>query len=103
MGRRWRRRRAATPADNMPAMDLSIEGRACVITGGSQGIGLGTARALAAEGARLLLVGRREGARVAVPAPLGPADDTVATSAADVTSPDAAEAIAAECHRRFGQ
>lgn len=32
-------------------MDLGIDGRACVVTGASRGIGLATARILSAEGA----------------------------------------------------
>ena len=35
-------------------MDLGIEGRAAVVTGASRGIGLATARALEAEGVRVL-------------------------------------------------
>jgi 3-oxoacyl-[acyl-carrier protein] reductase len=41
------------------AMDLGLQGRACLVTGASGGIGSATARALAAEGARLMLAGRR--------------------------------------------
>ena len=39
-------------------MDLGLSGRVCVVTGASRGIGRGTAERLAAEGARVLLVGR---------------------------------------------
>jgi 3-oxoacyl-[acyl-carrier protein] reductase len=39
-------------------MDLGLEGRACVVTGASRGIGRETARLLCAEGASVLLVGR---------------------------------------------
>jgi 3-oxoacyl-[acyl-carrier protein] reductase len=41
-------------------MDLQLVGRTCIITGASTGIGAGCARALAAEGARVAIVGRRE-------------------------------------------
>ncbi len=41
-------------------MDLGIAGRGCVVTGGSRGIGLETAKLLCAEGAGVVLVGRDE-------------------------------------------
>src|SRR3954469_12392000 len=68
-------------------MDLGIEGRAAVVTGASRGIGLATAQALEAEGARVLHVARSADPGFAI----------------DVTDPDAAEAIVEECTRRFGQ
>lgn len=40
-------------------MDLGIEGRLALITGSTQGIGYATARMLAAEGARVIVNGRR--------------------------------------------
>ncbi|MFQ5763861.1 MAG: SDR family NAD(P)-dependent oxidoreductase [Rhodospirillales bacterium] len=40
-------------------MDLQLEGRACLVTGASQGIGKGTARVMAAEGCRVALLARR--------------------------------------------
>ncbi|HKP89743.1 MAG TPA: SDR family NAD(P)-dependent oxidoreductase, partial [Thermoleophilaceae bacterium] len=62
-------------------MDLGLTGRACIVTGASRGIGLATARALAGEGARVLLVARGEDADLSL----------------DVTVPDAAERILREC------
>jgi len=41
-------------------MDLQLAGKAALITGGGTGIGFGIAQALAAEGVRVVLVGRRE-------------------------------------------
>ena len=42
-------------------MDLGLQGRVALVTAGSRGIGLGVARALAAEGARVALTSRSAG------------------------------------------
>ncbi len=61
-------------------MDLGLEGRVCVVTGGTRGIGAATARMLSQEGARVLTVARR-GADVEL----------------DVTAPDAGERLLGAC------
>lgn len=78
-------------------MDLGLQGRACIVTGASKGIGLAIGRLLAQEGARVLLVARGEEALAAAAGEIG-----AAWHAADVTDPDAAEAIVAACEREFG-
>ena len=40
-------------------MDLQLQGKTCLVTGASRGIGRGTAKVLAAEGARVAVVARR--------------------------------------------
>jgi NAD(P)-dependent dehydrogenase (short-subunit alcohol dehydrogenase family) len=52
---------------------LGLEGRVCVVTGSSAGIGLETARILAAEGAQVVLSGRSEGALEAAVGEVGAA------------------------------
>ena len=67
-------------------MDLGLDGRACVVTGATRGIGAAAARALAAEGARVLRVARGDDADLSI----------------DVTEADAAERVVEECVGRFG-
>jgi 3-oxoacyl-[acyl-carrier protein] reductase len=61
-------------------MDLGLEGRVCVVTGGTRGIGAATAGMLSQEGARVLTVARH-GADVEL----------------DVTAPDAGERLLGTC------
>ena len=60
-------------------MDLGLQGRRCLVTGSTGGIGLETARSLVAEGARVVTCGRRA----------GPAVGEVAHVRADLVEPDA--------------
>jgi 3-oxoacyl-[acyl-carrier protein] reductase len=61
-------------------MNLGLEGRVCVVTGGTRGIGAATARVLSQEGARVLTVAR-QGAGLEL----------------DVTAPDAGERVLEAC------
>src|SRR5215217_11301 len=61
-------------------MNLGLEGRVCLVTGGSRGIGAATVRMLAQEGARVLSVAR-SGADVEL----------------DVTARDAGERLLEAC------
>lgn len=83
-------------------MDLGLAGKAAIVTGASRGIGLASARMLAAEGAAVLLVGRSAGALETAAADCGEAGGQAAGFTADVTAPDAGERIVVECERRFG-
>jgi 3-oxoacyl-[acyl-carrier protein] reductase len=78
-------------------MDLGLQGKVCVVTGASQGIGLETARRLREEGAEVLLVARREEPLVAAARELG-----AEYVAADVTDPDVDERIVATCAEQMG-
>jgi 3-oxoacyl-[acyl-carrier protein] reductase len=61
-------------------MNLGLEGRVCVVTGGTRGIGAATARMLSQEGARVLTVARR-----------------AADVELDVTAADAGERVREAC------
>ena len=78
-------------------MELGLEGKVCVVTGASRGIGLATARKLCGEGARVLFVARSaDSLRRAV-------DGCDAEwLAVDVTSPDAADRVIATCAEQMG-
>lgn len=73
-------------------MDLDLTGRAYVVTGASRGLGLATAQALVAEGARVVLVARQSPSLDAAASALGPAalacpgdlaDESAAAAAVD--------------------
>ena len=79
-------------------MDLGLKDRICLVTGSTAGIGLESARLLAAEGARVVVNGRNadrvEQARADVGAALG--------VACDLSEPAAAERLVAETAAALG-
>jgi 3-oxoacyl-[acyl-carrier protein] reductase len=83
-------------------MDLGIEDRACIITGGSRGIGLEVAIKLTADGARVLLVGRHEQSLQAAAARCG-GDGRARWLVLDVTDPEAGERTRDTCVEHFGR
>src|ERR1700759_694599 len=82
-------------------MDLGLTDRACIVTGGSRGIGLQVARQLVAEGARVLLVGRGEDALKEAAEQCEGDARTFSWLALDVTELDAGERAVAACRERF--
>src|SRR3954447_7673991 len=78
-------------------MDLGLEGKVCVVTGASRGIGLETARKLCEEGARVLFVARDHDALEEASAACGGE-----FLAIDVTADHAAEEIVATCAEQMG-
>lgn len=84
-------------------MDLGLEGRACVVTGASRGIGRATARELCAEGACVLLVARSPDDLAEAVTDLTAAGGDAVALELDVTDPDAGERMVAEAEQRFGQ
>ena len=79
----------------------ALEGRTAIVTGASSGIGLSTARALAAEGARLALGARRVELVEEAAADL-PGEEHLA-SPLDVTDDSSARAFVAQAVERFGR
>lgn len=76
-------------------MELGLDGARALVTGGSRGIGLAVARALAAEGARVALLGRDPDALAAAAAAVGPGTLTLRADTTDDVSVRSAVAQAA--------
>src|SRR5713226_1367536 len=77
-------------------MDLKLAGKAALITGSSRGIGLATAKALAAESCRLMLSARSPEQLAEAEAALRAGGAEVAAHVGDVSEPDqAAELVGA--------
>ena len=81
----------------MRGMDLGLEGKVCVVTGATSGIGLAVGRRLCEEGARVLFVGRS--GEALADAASGCGGDYLA---GDVTDPEVDERIVATCAEQMG-
>ena len=80
-------------------MDLGIAGRRAAVAAGSSGLGLGTARALAAEGVEVAICGRDEARLAAAAERIG---DRCTPIVADVGSPDGAAGFVEAATRALG-
>jgi NAD(P)-dependent dehydrogenase (short-subunit alcohol dehydrogenase family) len=81
----------------------SFAGKVALVTGGTRGIGFAVARALAREGAGLVVCGRDAERVEAAAAELESRGATVAGFACDVADPAQILALAAETQRLFGR
>jgi 3-oxoacyl-[acyl-carrier protein] reductase len=79
-----------------------LAGKVAVVTGGSRGIGAQTARQLAAQGARVCVVGRDKHALDGVVAEIAAAGGAAVAAVADVTSADALAEVRTLVAHRFG-
>ncbi|RKE20896.1 SDR family NAD(P)-dependent oxidoreductase [Streptomyces sp. TLI_171] len=79
-----------------------LKGRTAVVTGGSRGIGAQTARALAAQGVSVCVVGRDEQALAGVVAEITAAGGAAMAAVADVTDAGALDGVRGAVAERFG-
>jgi 3-oxoacyl-[acyl-carrier protein] reductase len=79
-------------------MDLQLTDKVFLVTGGSRGLGLATARALVGEGARVVLSARTPGAVADAAAELG-----CTGVAADLADPTAAATLVAAAVQAYGR
>jgi 3-oxoacyl-[acyl-carrier protein] reductase len=84
-------------------MDLGMAGRVVLITGGSRGIGLATAKTLAAEGALLGLCARGEAGLAEATKALAETGVPVFTAVADVTDPEAIKGFVEAAAEFYGR
>ncbi len=82
-------------------MAQKLSGKIALITGASSGIGRAMAHTLAAEGVKLVLVGRSAERLEAVAKKLGPVESLVLP--ADLTKPADVERVASDALARFGR
>ncbi len=82
-------------------MDLGLEGRVYLVTGGSRGLGFATASVLVSEGARVVLAARDEALVTEAAHKLG--QDVAVGFAEDLGKPGTAERLVAAANARFGQ
>lgn len=80
-------------------MDFGIEGKTALVIGGSSGLGLGCAQALAAEGVRICLVSRNDEKLAAASATI-PGSSTMVC---DITDPAALQSMMDTAEAELGQ
>jgi 3-oxoacyl-[acyl-carrier protein] reductase len=85
-------------------MDLGISGRVALVCGSTRGIGRAVARALAQEGARVVVNGRQpEGTTAAARELARDTGQAVLGMAGDVAEPDTAQRLVSQVHRELGR
>jgi NAD(P)-dependent dehydrogenase (short-subunit alcohol dehydrogenase family) len=80
-------------------MELRMDGKTALVTGGSKGIGKGIAKAFADAGANVLITARKADVLEAAAAELGP---NVGWTVGHTGKPEDGDRVVAECIERFG-
>jgi len=80
-----------------------LDGRVAILTGGAKGIGVHYARALAAEGARLMIADIADGKDVAAALAREHGANSVASSVTDVSDEGAVKTLVGKTMDRFGK
>lgn len=84
-------------------MDLGLDGKVAIVTGGSDGIGLAAARRIVEEGAKVAIVGRRPDALDRAASIIDPRKrGTVLAVPGDVAAPDTARRVVEATLAKFG-
>ena len=80
-----------------------LSGRAAIVTGGAKGIGRQYSRALAAEGARVMIADIADGKELAQEIAAEHGANSVASAIADVSDETSVKALVAAAIERFGK
>jgi NAD(P)-dependent dehydrogenase (short-subunit alcohol dehydrogenase family) len=83
-------------------IDLELDGRVCIVTGGTRGIGREVVTLLLEEGAQVLAAGRRAQTVEALREDLARYGDRLSVTGQNMQLPDAGEALVATAISRFG-
>jgi L-fucose dehydrogenase len=84
-------------------MDLGLQDKIVIVTGGAKGIGEGIVKVLAAEGALPVIVGRKQADNLAVVEAVQAAGGRADQVVAELTDPAASQAAVAEILARYGR
>ena len=84
-------------------MDLQLQNKVIIVTGGAKGIGEGIVRVLAAEGAIPVIIGRDEADNQKLVAELEAAGQQAFQVVAELTLPEASEKAVSTVLKQFGR